>query len=262
MHDLDHHLKSLEQAAATPALGAGYLYSRLDGRGFSRLTKSVQRPFDPGLHDSMVAAAHRLMVSFQATLAYVQSDEISLVWTPREETDSWIFAGRREKWLSLLASEGTVSLAMALMDRDSDTYAPFLAQHPHFDSRLVDGLSRADALAFLSWRHMDGVRNAVQTLAQHHFPKKSLHHQSLETLRQRLLDHGTPLDSMPPAFRYGTLLHWDRMELTFSAMDHIPPAYRPSPDETVIRRVIQHLPLDPTLRFESFLPSLPNQSPS
>lgn len=53
---------------------------RLDGVAFSTFTKGLPRPFDPRLTEAMVSTTIDLLTKFNATLAYTQSDEISLVF--------------------------------------------------------------------------------------------------------------------------------------------------------------------------------------
>ena len=60
-----------------------YIVARLDGRGFTQLTKDIhqfQAPFDPRFRDLMLGAAEALVTEFNAIYAYTQSDEISLLF--------------------------------------------------------------------------------------------------------------------------------------------------------------------------------------
>src|SRR5271163_495835 len=54
---------------------------RLDGHTFSKFTANFARPFDLRIHDAMTATCSDLLSHFpSATLAYTQSDEITLVF--------------------------------------------------------------------------------------------------------------------------------------------------------------------------------------
>lgn len=53
---------------------------RLDGVAFSTFTKGLPRPFDPKLTEAMVSTTVDLLAKFNASMAYTQSDEISLVF--------------------------------------------------------------------------------------------------------------------------------------------------------------------------------------
>lgn len=62
--DLDARLRVFETAHDHCALPGLYLVARLDGRGFTRLTKDVhpfEAPFDVRVRDLMVATTEHLM---------------------------------------------------------------------------------------------------------------------------------------------------------------------------------------------------------
>ena len=78
---------------------------RIDGRGFTRLTKEalpLERPFDPRFRALMEATARHLMrCGFRAVFAYAQSDEISLLLHRGESA----YGRSLRKWVSVLAGE-------------------------------------------------------------------------------------------------------------------------------------------------------------
>ncbi|KAJ7859129.1 tRNAHis guanylyltransferase-domain-containing protein [Mycena olivaceomarginata] len=54
---------------------------RIDGHGFSKFTRGFSKPFDQRMHDTMAQTAADLLEYFPAaSLAYTQSDEITLVF--------------------------------------------------------------------------------------------------------------------------------------------------------------------------------------
>ncbi|KAJ4381853.1 hypothetical protein N0V86_003219 [Didymella sp. IMI 355093] len=74
---------------------------RLDGHTFSRFTNHFCRPFDQRIHDAMIATSTDLLKYFPAaTVAYTQSDEITLVFP----TGVQGFNDRIQKLSSLAAS--------------------------------------------------------------------------------------------------------------------------------------------------------------
>lgn len=84
---------------------------RVDGRAFHTLTRQCEKPFDERLIDSMAQTAVALCQEIDgAQLAYVQSDEISVLGvdyvTPDSET--W-FGGNVQKIVSVAASRATVA---------------------------------------------------------------------------------------------------------------------------------------------------------
>ena len=65
---------------------------RLDGKGFSKLTKGCKRPFDTDFHTCMFCTTMVLCYEIQgAKFAYQQSDEISILITDFDNinTDAW-----------------------------------------------------------------------------------------------------------------------------------------------------------------------------
>lgn len=236
-NDLDRRMKSLESAALPDALSARKpIYARIDGRGFSRFTRGMSRPFDPRLSHAMVETARWLLVETSAIVAYVQSDEISLLWAPGGENSQAFFGGRVVKMSSVLAGMATARFTRAVLD-DRDGLDQWARKLPHFDARVCQMPRREDAVAMFAWRGMDAERNAVQMAAQSHFSHKSLQGVNIRDQISRLAGIGVRMEDYPDFFRNGTLLSRVREErlLTPEELEKIPQAYRPDPDETVVR---------------------------
>jgi len=69
-----------------------YTIIRLDGKAFHTYTKHLDKPFDFGFIDDINETAKYLCENIQGVkLAYVQSDEITLVLTDFDtlSTDAW-----------------------------------------------------------------------------------------------------------------------------------------------------------------------------
>lgn len=82
---------------------------RLDGKGFSKFTKNLNKPFDDGFSNDMDSTAKFLCENIQgAKFAYTQSDEITVVLTDFDtlETDAW-FDYNVQKMTSIAASLAT-----------------------------------------------------------------------------------------------------------------------------------------------------------
>src|SRR5690242_17305079 len=79
-----------------------YTILRVDGRAFHNLTKGLDRPYDERFMDIMDTVAYELCQEIQgARLAYVQSDEISVLYTDFDApgTQAW-FGGVLAKQLT------------------------------------------------------------------------------------------------------------------------------------------------------------------
>ncbi|HEY1068455.1 MAG TPA: tRNA(His) guanylyltransferase Thg1 family protein, partial [Pirellulales bacterium] len=82
-------MRVFETAADYCVLPGVFMTARLDGRGFTRLTKQVCRfeaPFDVRFRDLMVSTCRSLMsCGFSIVYAFTQSDEISLLFAAEEQ---------------------------------------------------------------------------------------------------------------------------------------------------------------------------------
>ena len=112
--DLDARLRVFETAHDHCALPGLYLVARLDGRGFTRLTKEVhpfEAPFDERMRDYMTATTqHLLECGFRMVYGYTQSDEISLLLHPDEDS----FGRKLRKYTSVLAGEASAKFSLLL----------------------------------------------------------------------------------------------------------------------------------------------------
>jgi tRNA(His) guanylyltransferase len=146
---LETRMRELEALDDPRVAGGGHVVARLDGRGFTRLTKNVldlDRPFDVRFRDAMLDAAEELMrTGPRVAYAYVQSDEISLWLGAAEDA----FGGRLSKICSIFA--GVASATFAL--RFATTVA--------FDCRVVRLPTDADLCDYFAWRQIDAQRNAL-----------------------------------------------------------------------------------------------------
>ena len=80
---------------------------RIDGKRFSKFTKKFAKPFDIRIKDAMAETAKYLTETTNANIGYVQSDEITLIYTPSDEQKEYMFGGKVSKINSILASQAT-----------------------------------------------------------------------------------------------------------------------------------------------------------
>lgn len=147
--ELDQKLRVFETAHDLCVLPGLYMVARLDGRNFTRLTKEtldLEAPFDSGFRDAMVATVQHLMnCGFRVMYGYTQSDEISLLLHPEEQT----FARKLRKLNSLLAAEASAKLSL------------ILGRMAVFDGRISQ-LPTVDLVVdYFRWRQEDAHRNAL-----------------------------------------------------------------------------------------------------
>ena len=134
--------------------------TRLDGRAFHTLLKKCEKPFDKNFVTAMEATAVALLKSFNADIAYWQSDEITLAWSRLD-----IFDLRVQKLCSTIASYGTVYFYKRWGNTDTE---------PTFNCRIWQVPTLNDAAQNLLWRELDATKNSVSMVAHSVFKQKEL----------------------------------------------------------------------------------------
>jgi tRNA(His) 5'-end guanylyltransferase len=174
---------------------------RLDGVSFHRYTKHLARPFDPDFHALMVDTAQDLCSFVQGTcLAYVQSDEISLVLTDftSPTTEPW-FGGKVQKMTSVSAARATWCF--------NSGPAPMGEGPGLFDSRVFTIPDPVEVVNYLIWRQQDATRNSILMTAQAYFSQNRLHRKSGDEMQEMLWsEHGVNWNDQPSSFKRGTLI--------------------------------------------------------
>ena len=147
--DLDRKLRVFETAHDRCVLPETYIVARIDGRGFTRLTKQTidfKRPFDERFRDLMIATTrHLINCGFAVTYGYTQSDEISLLF----DTEERLFGRKTRKIISVLAGEASAAFSVGL------------GQPAAFDCRLSELPNARLVVDYFRWRHEDAHRNAL-----------------------------------------------------------------------------------------------------
>ncbi len=147
--DLDAKMRVFETAHDLCVLPGLFMVARIDGRGFTKLTKErhdFEAPFDPRFRDMMHETTEHLMgCGFHVIYAYTQSDEISLLMH-REENS---FQRKFRKLHSVLAGEASACFSLQLGAIAS------------FDCRLSTFPTPALVIDYFRWRHEDAHRNAL-----------------------------------------------------------------------------------------------------
>lgn len=164
---------------------------RLDGHAFSKFTSHFCRPFDQRIHDAMIAACTDLLVYFpSATVAYTQSDEITLVFPAGVQG----FNERIQKLSSLAASYCSVRFnahLAAFLDANPEPKVKDSAFErigtAHFDARLYAVPSAEEALNCVLWRcRNDAVRNSVGAFARTMYSTKEMHGKTTQDLLEMM----------------------------------------------------------------------------
>lgn len=147
--ELDNRLRIYETAHDFCVPPHTYMIARVDGRGFTRLTKEThafERPFDVRFRDMMVeTTVHLMNCGFKVLYAYTESDEISLLFDPNEQ----LFSRKLRKYNSVIAGEASAKFSLLLGDMGV------------FDCRISQLPRKQDVVDYFRWRNEDAHRNAL-----------------------------------------------------------------------------------------------------
>ena len=149
--EMDSKMRVYEQSLDQVILPDMYMVARLDGRGFTKLTKEVchfEAPLDEKFRDMMVNTTKSLMdCGFRVAYAYTESDEISLLFEVNEEA----FGRKVRKYNSTLAAQASAEFSLAL------------GMPATFDCRMVPLPNTERVEDYFRWRQEDANRNALNS---------------------------------------------------------------------------------------------------
>lgn len=190
------------------------IYVRLDGRGFSKFTSKMIRPYDKRLSTLMLATTEYLVKEFGASIGYVQSDEISLVLKHDYEHGA-IFEGKIQKLVSTLASSATAFFnANFSVYFKNETSLNYCERLPTFDCRIFSVPSWDEAANAILWRYLDAIKNSKQMLAQHYFSHKELQGLNGKILVDKLKTEKNIIwEDYPEFFRSGVFVKKFNVEI-------------------------------------------------
>lgn len=224
-------MKNLEREYRTNLPDTGYAVIRVDGKGFSKYTRGLRKPFDGYFTADMIETTLHLCENIDGALyGYTQSDEISIILDApaTEKTQRW-FGGQIQKIVSISAAMATAKFGSLRAD----------GQLPIFDGR-THHLEDADAVReYLSWRQRDAVKNSVSMLASHHFSHRELQGVPTGDRRQMLAAKGIIWEDLEDRFKGGTLVSQFERPRTVTYQDK-----RTGKDETVhvVRNIWEAVP--------------------
>ncbi|MCB1921266.1 MAG: guanylyltransferase [Candidatus Competibacteraceae bacterium] len=204
--DLDRRLRVYETAHDHCALPGLYLVARLDGRSFTHLTREQQHfaaPFDERFRDLMIATVRHLMdCGFRVVYGYTQSDEISLLFHPDEDS----FGRKLRKWLSILAGEASACFALRL------------GSLACFDCRISQLPTLENVVDYFRWRSEDAHRNALnahsywalrRTGLDARAATQALLGRSVAEKNEWLFQHGVNFNELPAWQKRGMGVYWE-----------------------------------------------------
>lgn len=238
--DMGDRMKAYEKVETSKTLSREQpIYARIDGRSFSNFTRNMARPFDPAMHELMRAATNALVIETRPTIAYTQSDEISLGWAvPKSKDAQLFFDGKIQKLTSVL---GGIASAAFMMHLSNSKHRERMIQLPHFDARIFNVPDEDELTNAFLWRFKDARRNAVSMAARSMFSAKAMDGKSTTELREMMAEKGVNFDDYPKEFRFGTLFTWTEQPRSSTTRDSYQKA---GGNGMVFRKVISPMSVD------------------
>lgn len=181
--------KKFESISSLRLLPNCPVIARLDGRSFHSLTRNAEKPFDLNFISSMEETCKNLVGEFIPSFGYVQSDEITLVWTSLD-----LFDGKVQKLCSTLSSFASVIFNRAAKYHNFN-FNPKLV--PSFDCRIWNVPDLDTCVENVLWREWDASKNSINMVAHTYFSNKELKDKSSKQRIQMLEDKN---------------IHWNLME--------------------------------------------------
>lgn len=245
----DKH-KALEQISAGQRLIPHVpVIARIDGRAFHTLLRNADKPFDEDVVEAMQTTAKTLLDHFGASIAYTQSDEITLVWDPLD-----MFDGKIQKIVSTSASMAGVVFYKKMKDvMFSESGANFDGGAiPAFDCRVWQVPDLETAAENILWREMDATKNSISMLASAHFHHNKLIGISTKERLVMLEAKGIIWGELPSHLKRGSYFRKVKRSklLSEEELSKIPEEYRPI--DAVQRSIIEMQYYPPATTISNF----------
>ena len=207
--ELDQKMRIYEQSLDQQILPEIYMAARIDGRSFTRLTKELcqfEAPFDERFRDCMIITVKSLMeCGFRVVYGYTESDEISLLFHPSEET----FGRKVRKYNSILAGEASAAFTHAL------------GRIAAFDCRMIPLPTLELVQDYFLWRQEDAHRNGLNAHCYWLLRRNGLSSadataqlegKSIAYKNELLFQHGINFDKIPAWQKRGIGVYWEDYE--------------------------------------------------
>ncbi|MBD5463283.1 MAG: guanylyltransferase [Lachnospiraceae bacterium] len=227
--ELDKKMRVYEQSLDQIILPETYMVARLDGRGFTHLTKELCKfevPFDERFRDLMIETVKALMdCGFKVIYGFTESDEISLLFSPNEDT----FGRKVRKYNSTLAGEASAAFSLAL------------GRVATFDCRLIPLPNIEKVQDYFLWRQEDAHRNSLNAHCYWMLRKEEKTvHQATNELEGKSVSYKNEL-LFSRGINYNQLPSWQKRGVGLWKEQYEKQGYNPISDtaETAIRNRIK-----------------------
>jgi len=221
------------------------IVARLDGKGFSKFTKGLTRPYDPNMSKLMQSVTKYLVEETGACMGYTQSDEITLTWYSDSVKKQVFFDGKIQKMISILAS-----MASAKFNQLLPSLLPSKAdQLPLFDCRVWQVPTKLEAANAFLWREQDATKNSISMAASHYYSHNELHKCDGAMKQEMLFQKGVNWNDYPAFFKRGCFYQRVVVSEKFTPTEiaNLPTHHkaRSNPDLHIFRRKVRFIHMPP-----------------
>lgn len=232
------------------------IVARMDGRSFHSFTKGLERPFDAIYSDCMIDATRKLVKETGAVIGYTQSDEITLIWGPKNfQQNSW-FDRKIFKMTSQLAALTTLYFYQEVARN-----LPGLAyKDPSFDARVFQVPTKEEAVNCLLWREWDATKNSISMAVSSVYSERELEGKTSSERQELLFQKGINWNDYPAHFKRGTYVKRIEVSRPYSAheISQLPEKHhaRTNPQLVVTRSGVEPFnppPLNKIVNKEGFV---------
>lgn len=215
------------------------IIARMDGRGFSKWTKGLARPYDENLSRVMIEVTRKLIEQTGARVGYTQSDEITLVFLIEDIKQSLMFDGKAQKLCSVLASMTTAMFIVECLSMEGTEISKRALDGPHFDARVFQVPNKGEAANAVLWREQDATKNAVSMAARGFYPHKDLQGKSGPQMQEMIFQKGQNFNDYPAFFKRGVFLQHRTRESAIP--EKALRFHSQNTDGTVLRRSVEEI---------------------
>ena len=184
---LGDRMKRYERVAESRLTCRTPVLARLDGKAFHTFTRTLKRPWDERFHWCMWDAAMHLCTTIQGCrMAYVQSDEITLLLTDWEKLTTTQWMDYRVGKMCSIAAAACTAAFLRSYTRAFDVSLEDMDILPVFDARFWN-VPMEDVVNAFIWRQQDCTKNSITMLANAHFKHGELHRLSTKERMDKLM---------------------------------------------------------------------------
>lgn len=226
---------------------------RLDGNNFSTFTRNLNKPYDFRFSELMQEVAKFALQETGFDVCFTQSDEISLVYIPKENNSQIYHDGKLYKILSKLASKVSVRFNTLL-----PKYLPAkVDDEPIFDCRIFNVPDINLAFETIKWRFKDARRNSILSLGYWTLGHNKIVNKKGKEILELLLENNIDWYSYPIEYKYGSFFKRDvvKNKLTEEELKDLPLKHNAhkNPEMEFERTIIQKYNFDNIKEVREFI---------